>query len=104
LSGTSRAGCSTGRDERIRDFLRSNFVLSSEQCGTNFTVVRHSPDWSSFDPESSRALCVKLNLPETHMIDFMAFWNAAVAIDYRQFRFRIKKSRSRLSSASNTPR
>jgi hypothetical protein len=77
--------------KRIRDFLRSNFALSSERCGTNFIVVRHSPDWSSFDPESSRAFCVKLNLPETLIIDFMTFWNAAVAIDYRQFRFRIKE-------------
>jgi hypothetical protein len=77
--------------KRIRDFLRSNFAPSSEQCGTNFIVVRHSPDWLSFDPESSRAFCVKLNLPETLIIDFMTFWNTAVAIDYRQFRFRIKE-------------
>jgi hypothetical protein len=75
----------------IRDFLRSSFARSDKRCGTNFMVVRHSPDWLSFDPESSRAFCVKQNLPETHIIDFMAIWSAAVGVDYRQFRFRIKE-------------
>jgi hypothetical protein len=77
--------------KRIRDFLRSSFAQSDERRGTNFIVVRHSPDWLSFDPESSRAFCVKSGAPETLIIDFMAIWNAAVAVDYRQFRFRIKE-------------
>jgi len=76
---------------RIRGFLRSGFARSDKRCSTNFIVVRHSPDWLSFDPESSRAFCVKLNVPETLVIDFMAFWNAVVAVDYRQFRFRLKE-------------
>jgi hypothetical protein len=76
---------------RIRGFFRPGFARSDKQCSTNFIVVRHSPDWLSFDPESSRAFCVKLNVPETLIIDFMAFWNAAVAVDYRQFRFRLKE-------------
>lgn len=76
---------------RIRGFLRAGFARSDKRCGANFIVVRHSPDWLSFDPESSRAFCVKLNVPETLIIDFMAFWNAAVTVDYRQFRFRLKE-------------
>jgi hypothetical protein len=75
----------------IRDFLRSGFGRSDKQRGTNFIVVRHSPDWLSFDPETSRAFCVQRNLPETLIIDFIAVWDAAVAVDYRQFRFRIKE-------------
>jgi hypothetical protein len=77
--------------KRIRDFLRSGFARSDKRCGTNFIVVRHSPDWLSFDPESSRAFCAQQNLPEMLVIEFMAVWNAAVAVDYRQFRFRIKE-------------
>jgi hypothetical protein len=76
---------------RIRNFLCSGFTRSDKRRGTNFIVVRHSPDWLSFDPEASRAFCVKCNLPEPLIIDFMAVWNAAVAIDYRQFRFRMKE-------------
>jgi hypothetical protein len=91
LSGTSRVGAHPNAMNKIRDFLRSRFARSDKWCGTNFVVVRHSPDWLSFDPETSRAFCVKLNVPETLIIDFMAFWNAAVAVDYRQFRFRLKE-------------
>jgi hypothetical protein len=76
---------------KIRDLLRSAVARSDKRCSTNFIVVRHSPDWLSFDPESSRAFCVKRNFPETLIIDFMAIWDAAVAVDYRQFRFRIKE-------------
>ncbi len=43
---------------RIRDFLRAGFALSDEPRGSNYIVVRQSPDWLSFDPESSRAFCV----------------------------------------------
>ena len=77
--------------KRIRDFLRSGFARSDKRCGSNFIVVRHSPDWLSFDPESSRAFCAPQNLPEMLVIEFMAVWNAGVAVDYRQFRFRIKE-------------
>jgi hypothetical protein len=76
---------------RIRDFLRARFARSDKRRGTNFIVVRHSPDWLSFDPGVSRAFCVQRNLPETLVIDFMAVWDGAVAVDYRQFRFRIKE-------------
>jgi hypothetical protein len=76
---------------RIRDFLRTGFARSDKRCGTNFIVVRHSPDWLSFDPEISRAFCVERNLPEMLIIDFMAVWDAEIAVDYRQFRFRIKE-------------
>ena len=30
-------------------------------------------------------------MPETLIIDFMAVWDASVAVDYRQFRFRLKE-------------
>jgi len=76
---------------RIRDFLRSGFARSDEPRGANYIVIRHSPNWLSFDPEASRAFCVKLNYPETLIIVFMAVWDAAVAVDYRQFRFRLKE-------------
>jgi len=76
---------------RIRDFLRSGFARREERRGCNYIVVRHSPDWLSFDPEASRAYCVKNGLPEMLIIDFMAVWDAAVAVDFRQFRFRIKE-------------
>jgi hypothetical protein len=76
---------------RIREFLQPAFTRTRKQSGTNFIVVRHSPDWLSFDPESSRAFCIKVNAPQTLIIDFMAFWDAAVAVDYREFRFRVKE-------------
>jgi hypothetical protein len=76
---------------RIRDFLRVGSVRPDERCGGNYIVVRHSPDWLSFDPESSRALCVKCGMPETLVIDIMAVWDAAVAVDFRQFRLRLKE-------------
>jgi len=71
--------------------IRDCFTRSDKRYGTNFIVVRHSPDWLSFDPETSRAFCIKLNLPETLIIDFIAVWDAEVAVDYRRFRFRIKE-------------
>jgi hypothetical protein len=76
---------------RIRDFLCSSFARSNKGRGTNLIVVRHSPDWLSFDSAVSRMFCVQRGLPETLVIDFMAVWDAAVAVDYRQFRFRIKE-------------
>lgn len=76
---------------RIRQFLQTALTPSGKRRGTNFIVVRHSPDWLSFDPEASRAFCVQRNLPETLVIDFIAIWNAAVAVDYRHFRFRIRE-------------
>jgi hypothetical protein len=81
---------------RIRDFLRSGFARPDEwhgsnYHGSNYVVVRHSPDWLSFDPEASRAYCLSNRMPETLIIDFMAIWDAAVAIDYRRFRFRLKE-------------
>jgi len=39
----------------------------------------------------SRKLRIERNLPETLIIDFMAVWDAEVAVDYRRFRFRIKE-------------
>ena len=63
--------------------IRDCFTRSDKRYGTNFIVVRHSPDWLSFDPETSRAFCIKLNLPETLIIDFIAVWDAEVAVDYR---------------------
>jgi len=76
---------------KIRDFLRSGFARPDEPRGSNYIVLRHSPDWLSFDPESSRAFCVKSGFPETLIIDFMAVWDAAVAVDFRQFRLRLKE-------------
>jgi hypothetical protein len=76
---------------RIRDFLCPSFARSDKGRGTNLVVVRHSPDWLSFDPEMSRMFRVQRGLPETLVIDFIAVWDAAVAVDYRRFRFRIKE-------------
>src|SRR5215468_8169186 len=76
---------------RIRDFLRRGSARSDKLRGGNYIVVRHSPDWLSFDPEASRAYCIANFLPETLIIDFMALWDATVTVDYRQFRFRIKE-------------
>jgi hypothetical protein len=87
---------------RIRDFLRAGFARSDLRCGANYIVIRHSPDWLSFDPEASRAFCVRCNLPEALIIDFMALWDAAIAVDYRQFRFRIKEiARQNLASVEH---
>jgi hypothetical protein len=76
---------------KIHRFLRVGSARLHERHGSNYIVVRHSPDWLSFDPESSRAFCLKLGMPETQVIDFVSLWDNSVGIDYRQFRFRVKQ-------------
>jgi len=56
----------------------------------NYIVLRHSPDWLSFDEEQSRSFLSVRNLPETAVIDFMTVWDAGMAVDYRSFRHAIK--------------
>src|SRR5258705_2543074 len=81
----------TSNANRVHDFLHAGSARPDGRHGGNYIVVRHSPDWLSFDPEASREYCLTNLLPETLIIDFMALWDAAVAVDYRQFRFRIKE-------------
>ena len=57
----------------------------------NYIVVRASPDWLSFELNSSRAFCKRNGLPETTVIDFATLWDATFAIGYRQIRDSIKK-------------
>ena len=56
----------------------------------NYIVHRHSPDWLSFDLESSRAFLRSLGMNESIVIDFAAIWDRAFAVDYRHFRQRIQ--------------
>ena len=56
----------------------------------NYIVVRHSPDWLNFDPEESRAFLLSCGLPETLIIDYVAIWDAHLAIPFREFRHRLK--------------
>src|SRR5258708_38655874 len=74
-------GAPSNAMNRIRDFLRSGFARPDEwhgsnYHGSNYVVVRHSPDWLSFDPEASRAYCLSNRMPETLIVDFMAIWDA----------------------------
>jgi hypothetical protein len=84
-------GAPSNAMNRIRDFLRAGFARSNGRDGDNYIVVRHSPDWLSFDPEASRAFCAKSKLPEALIVDFVSVWDAAVAVDYRKFRSTIKE-------------
>jgi hypothetical protein len=53
------------------------------KMGRNFIALRASPDWRSFDVESSRAFCLGVVVPETTVIDFLAIWDATLKVDYR---------------------
>src|SRR2546429_230354 len=56
----------------------------------NYIVVRHSPDWLSFDIESSRIFLRSLGIKDSIVVDFAAIWDRTFAVDYRTFRQRIK--------------
>lgn len=58
---------------------------------TNYIVLRDSPDWPSFDPETTRQYCRARELPETTILDFIAIWNRVSRIDYRTFRHRLRQ-------------
>jgi hypothetical protein len=56
----------------------------------NRLILRGSPDWSTFDLESSRAFLRRLRLPEDLVIAFAALWDAHFKVDYRGVRARLK--------------
>jgi hypothetical protein len=56
----------------------------------NYIVQRHSPDWLTFDIESSRIFLRGLGLEESIVVDFAAIWDRSFAVDYRNFRQRIQ--------------
>jgi hypothetical protein len=78
----------------IRNFLRAGFAPWDKQNGGNYIVIRHSPDWLSFDLEASRAFCISVGAPETLIIGFVAVWDAMVGLDYRRSRYAPAHSRS----------
>jgi len=57
----------------------------------NYIVLRNSPDWLTFDAESSRDFCRRCRLPETLVIDFIDLWDRTFAVDYRHFRHAMKQ-------------
>lgn len=57
----------------------------------NYIVLRHSPDWLSYDLEQSRSFCATANVPEGTVLDFVALWDQTMAVDYRRFRHVIKR-------------
>ena len=58
----------------------------------NYVVLRNSPNWLSYSDQQSRDFCVRLALPENTIIDFISMWDAALDVDYRQFRHSIKET------------
>jgi hypothetical protein len=56
----------------------------------NRLILRGSPDWSTFDLESSRAFLRRLRLPEDLVIAFAALWDMHFKVDYRAVRARLK--------------
>jgi hypothetical protein len=59
--------------------------------GTNFIVLRASPDWLNFDLEETREFLRDRPLPKTVVIDFARIWDAVMRVDYRHFRARVKE-------------
>jgi hypothetical protein len=57
----------------------------------NYIALRASPDWLSFDVETSRAFCQRAGIEESTIIDFVAIWDRVLRVDYRQFRHRLKQ-------------
>jgi hypothetical protein len=74
-----------------RAMLNQETAPGGSGMGRNFIVLRASPDWQSFDVESSRAFCLRVGVPETTIIDFLAIWDATLKVGYRVFRHRLKE-------------
>ena len=56
----------------------------------NLLVLRASPDWTTFDVESSRGFLKALRLPEELIVEFSALWNRHFKMDYRDVRAELK--------------
>src|SRR5665213_2795705 len=68
----------------------------------NIIVRRSSPDWAHFDIEKSRQFLARIGLDENIIVDFAAIWDANFAIDFCQFRQRVKDIATRtLRSVGN---
>src|SRR5581483_11384155 len=52
----------------------------------NFILVRQRPNWLTFNLEDTRSFCKRFDYPENMIIDFARDWDAALSIDYRNFR------------------
>ena len=57
---------------------------------TNLLILRASPDWNTFDMESSRGFLRSLHLPEDLVIEFAALWEKHFKADYRSVRAQLK--------------
>ena len=56
----------------------------------NLLILRASPDWNTFDLESSRGFLKSLHLPEDLVIEFAALWDKHFKVDYRSVRKQLK--------------
>src|SRR6204780_5728212 len=56
----------------------------------NLLILRASPDWNTFDLESSRGFLKSLQLPEDLVIAFAALWERHFKVDYRGVRAQLK--------------
>jgi hypothetical protein len=56
----------------------------------NLLVLRASPDWVTFDLESSRDFLRSLRLPDDLVIAFAALWDRHFKVDYRGVRAQLK--------------
>jgi len=53
-------------------------------------ILRSSPDWTTFDLESSRHFLRSIGRPETLIIEFAALWSRHFKVDYRGVRAQLK--------------
>lgn len=56
----------------------------------NYLVYRRTPDWLTFDIESSREFCRNAGLPENTVVDLAAIWDRTMRLDYRHVRHELK--------------
>jgi hypothetical protein len=56
----------------------------------NLLILRGSPDWATFDVESSRAFLRRLRLPDHLIVDFATLWDRHFKVDYCDVRMQLK--------------
>lgn len=56
----------------------------------NLLILRSSPDWTTFDVESSRGFLRSIGRPEDLIIEFAALWSRYFKVDYRSIRAQLK--------------
>ena len=56
----------------------------------NYICWRASPDWLSFDIESSRDFCRRVGLDENTVVDFVSIWDRVLHVSFREFRATLK--------------